>query len=31
VHDFSQALLADIHNSPELRKNGDVGVPVPAR
>ncbi|KAJ5178230.1 uncharacterized protein N7500_000929 [Penicillium coprophilum] len=23
VHDFGQALLADIHNSPYLRKNGD--------
>lgn len=26
VHDFAQALLADIYNSPELRKNGDVRV-----
>ncbi|EAQ90261.1 hypothetical protein CHGG_02196 [Chaetomium globosum CBS 148.51] len=24
VHDFAQALLADIYNSPELRKNGDA-------
>jgi hypothetical protein len=24
VHDFGQALLADIQNSPYLRKNGDV-------
>ncbi|KAK4144168.1 Alpha/Beta hydrolase protein [Dichotomopilus funicola] len=26
VHDFAQALLADIHNSPELRKNGDTPI-----
>lgn len=25
VHDFGQALIADVYNSPELRKNGDVG------
>lgn len=24
VHDFAQALVADISNSPEFRKNGDV-------
>lgn len=24
VHDFGQALIADIYNSPELRKNSDV-------
>lgn len=24
IHDFGQALLADIHNSPALRKNGEV-------
>jgi len=26
VHDFGQALIADIHNSPSLRKNDDVGI-----
>ncbi|KAH6849741.1 hypothetical protein B0I37DRAFT_369747 [Chaetomium sp. MPI-CAGE-AT-0009] len=26
VHDFAQALLADIYNSPELRKNGDTPI-----
>lgn len=25
VHDFGQALLADLHNSPYLRKGGEVG------
>jgi hypothetical protein len=29
VHDFAQALLADIYNSPDLRRNGDVGSPSP--
>jgi hypothetical protein len=24
IHDFAQALLADMYNSPVLRKNGDV-------
>lgn len=24
VHDFGQALLADLHNSPYLRKSGEV-------
>jgi hypothetical protein len=27
VHDFAQALLADIYNSPDLRRHGDVGNP----
>ncbi|KAL0778440.1 hypothetical protein CaCOL14_006093 [Colletotrichum acutatum] len=26
VHDFGQALLADLHNSPCLRKNGDTPI-----
>ncbi|KAH6637293.1 Alpha/Beta hydrolase protein [Chaetomium tenue] len=26
VHDFAQALLADIYNSPDLRKNGDTPI-----
>ncbi|KAK3296669.1 uncharacterized protein B0H64DRAFT_106611 [Chaetomium fimeti] len=26
VHDFAQALLADIYNSPELRKHGDTPI-----
>lgn len=26
VHDFGQALLADLHNSPFLRRNGDVST-----
>lgn len=29
IHDFGQALLADVHNSPELRRNGNVR-PYPA-
>jgi hypothetical protein len=24
IHDFGQALIADIYNSPEFRRNGDV-------
>lgn len=29
IHDFGQALIADIYNSPEFRKNGDVCAPPP--
>jgi hypothetical protein len=29
IHDFAQALVADIFNSPEIRKNGDVGGLLP--
>jgi hypothetical protein len=26
IHDFGQALIADIYNSPDIRRNGDVGI-----
>jgi hypothetical protein len=29
IHDFAQALLADMFNSPHLRKTGDVSSYVP--
>ena len=27
IHDFAQALLADMHNSPNLKRNGNVSIP----
>ncbi|KAK4244048.1 hypothetical protein C7999DRAFT_17669 [Corynascus novoguineensis] len=28
IHDFGQALLADLYNSPNLKRNGNVSIPV---